>query len=86
MNQTEFQFETICTPNGDGTFTLKPGKPVVKPKSLTVAQFAAEVEINLKTAYDYLDLLKEEGLARKSGPRLWKIDPAAVQWWLRNWN
>ena len=47
--QFELRFEPEVTPRGDGTWIVKPGKPIVGRRRLTVAQAAAQSGLSADT-------------------------------------
>ena len=73
----------IFVPQGDNTFLVKPGKPVSR---ISVRQFAQAVGIARTTAYQYLGTESvPERFLHAAGPRLLKIDSAAIEHFNSYW-
>jgi excisionase family DNA binding protein len=55
-NPAQLTFAVFCqpviVPNGDGSYVVKPGKPVEK---LTPAEFADQFRVNRDTVYRWID-------------------------------
>jgi excisionase family DNA binding protein len=65
--QLEFHFPAIVTPRGDGTWLVKPGRPVPRPALVSTSSAARILGVHRKTVLRYVD----EGLltATQAKPR-----------------
>ena len=50
-----FAFSAVVSPRGDGTYLLKPGKPVVPQPRITVRVAAGILGCSKHSVYRYLD-------------------------------
>lgn len=77
-NQPMFAFAApVCTPRGDGSFVVSPGKPLSR---LTTDQFAREIGVSAESVRRYI----QEGvippeMVECAGHRKYLIHAAAVQ-------
>ena len=53
--QIQFVFPPIVTPQGDGSYVLRPGKPVHGPEYLTVQQVADKLQLDDSHVRDLIE-------------------------------
>jgi len=86
IKQFTFSFTpAVVTPRGDGSFIVKPGRPVVGPQTLTVAQVATELGVTERHVLDLIEEGKIEAFnVGGSGRKFWRVKREAVEKFLRD--
>ena len=54
-SQLEFEFPAVITPRGDGTYLVKPGRPVARAVEIDVQAAARILGKTRHTIYRYID-------------------------------
>lgn len=55
VGQLEFEFPAVVTPRGDGTWLVKPGRPVPRPEEIDTVEAAKLLKVTRKTVLRYVD-------------------------------
>lgn len=72
------------TPHGDGSFTVRPGRPV---NWLTPAQFAKAVGLSRRAVYEYMGTESlPDRFIRRTGARLRHISADGLDHFVAFWN
>jgi excisionase family DNA binding protein len=84
--QIQFSFAPAeITPRGDGSFIVKPGRPVAGPRRLTVDDAARELNANAQHVRDLIEEGEIEAVNIGTEKRKrWRICPTALQKFLRS--
>jgi len=78
--QQQLRFEPVIVPQGDGSYLVRPGRPVLEPEYYTVIKAAEKLQTSEQHVRDLID----EGAlgAMNVGKRkrkYWRITPAELE-------
>lgn len=68
--QLEFEFPAVVIPRQDGSYLVRPGKPVARSVEITSTQAAAILRCSIHTVYRYMHDGDITGLQKKPRGRI----------------